>query len=234
MQEYKKISIIIPVYNERGTIQSVIDLVNKATTAHLEKEIILIDDNSNDGTIEVIKKVNQSNLKVILHEQNKGKGGALHSGFKEATGDIIVIQDADLEYNPRDIEKIIQPFIYQNAKVVYGSRYLDPSRGLIFWHSFLNRVFTEFANIFTGLKLTDIMTCYKAFNKEVLGSIINSLKSKRFGFEPEVTVRIGKAGYKIVEVPVSYRPRSRKEGKHMSLKGELECLWTIIRYSLFK
>lgn len=232
MAVYKKVSIVIPVYNERSTIEAVLDQVKKVGTLGLEKEIILVDDHSTDGTTEFVQKIRESNFKIIVHEKNQGKGGALHTGFDAASGDIVVVQDADLEYDPAEIEKVLRPFLESSADVVYGSRYLNPSFGLGFWHSFFNKLFTGVSNVFTGQKITDVMTCYKAFNRQALDEVKDKLESKRFGFEPEITARIARAGFKIIEVPISYHPRSRGEGKHMNFKWQLESLWALIKYSL--
>ena len=234
MLKYQKVSIIIPVYNERATIETLLSQVQAADTLGLEKEIILVDDHSTDGTKEFVKNLNYPKLKVLVHEKNQGKGGALHTGFDAATGDIVVIQDADLEYDPEEIHKVLQPFFDSNAQVVYGSRYLNPSEGLGFWHSFFNKAFTQLGNLLIGQKITDLMTCYKAFTRPALSSFVSKLESKRFGFEPEVTARVSKAGFKIVEVPISYSPRSHGEGKHMNFKGQVESLGALIKYSLFK
>lgn len=227
-----RVTIIVPVYNEINTIERVLNKIKQASVLGLEKEIILVDDFSTDGTRALLQNLNDPTLKLFYHEKNQGKGAALHTGFEKATGDIIIIQDADLEYDPAEIEKVLKPFVEQNAKVVYGSRYLYPSQSLGFWHSFFNKLFSNIGSLFLRQKVTDIMTCYKAFNREVLASFVNKLESKRFGFEPEVTARIAKAGYKIIEVPISYNPRGKAEGKHMSLKGELESLWALIKYSI--
>jgi len=232
--DYKKISIVIPVYNERSTIEVLLDQVKKAGTLGLEKEIVLVDDRSTDGTAEFVRKIQEPNFKIIVHEINQGKGGALHTGFNAASGDIVVVQDADLEYDPAEIEKVLRPFLENRADVVYGSRYLEPSEGLGFWHSFFNKLFTQIGNLFAGLKITDLMTCYKAFNRKALNAVKDKLESKRFGFEPEITARLAQAGFKIIEVPISYHPRSREQGKHMNFKWQLESLWALIKYSFLK
>ena len=234
MNQYKKVSIVIPVYNERGTIEQVLREVKSANTFGLEKEIILVDDFSTDGTRDFLKSLNDPELKIFLQEKNTGKGGALHKAFDESTGDIVIVQDADLEYDPKEIEKVLEPFIKFDAQVVYGSRYIKPSQNLGFWHSFFNKLFTHVSNILIGQKITDIMTCYKAFSRPALESFLKKLESQRFGFEPEVTARVTRAGYKIIEVPISYQPRSHYEGKHMNLKGQVDSLKALIKYSLFR
>lgn len=232
MSEYKKVSIVIPVYNERGTIQTVLDQVKIASTFGLEKEIILIDDHSTDGTTDFVKNLNDPQILVSIHEVNQGKGAALHTAFEQATGDIVVVQDADLEYDPAEIEKVLAPFIQSDAQVVYGSRYLNPSEGLSFWHSFFNKLFTKAGNLLIGQKITDLMTCYKAFNRQALDTVVKNLESKRFGFEPEITAKITRAGFEIIEVPISYHARSAGEGKHMNFKGQIESLLALIKYSI--
>jgi glycosyltransferase involved in cell wall biosynthesis len=232
--EYKKVSIVIPVYNELGTIEQLLNEVKSANVLGLQKEIILVDDFSSDGTTQWLQTQSDAAHRTIYHRENQGKGAALHTGFAAATGDLVVVQDADLEYDPAEIEKVLKPFFETDVKVVYGSRYLNPSKGLGFWHSFFNRLFTMVSNILTGQKITDIMTCYKAFNKEVLENVVPSLQSQRFGFEPEVTAKITRAGYKILEVPISYTPRTKDEGKHMNFQGQIESLLALIKYTLFK
>lgn len=234
MSAYRKVSIVIPIYNERSTIDRLLAQVKAAPTLDLEKEIILVDDCSSDGTTDYLKKLSDSSLKIFFHERNQGKGAALRTAFHNVSGDIVIIQDADLEYDPMEIEKVLKPFFDQGAKVVYGSRYLRPDPNLNFWHSFFNKAFTRVGNLFTGLRLTDLMTCYKAFTAEVLKIFLDKLESERFGFEPEVSARIARAGYQIVEVPISYDPRGHDEGKHMTFRGEIECLWVLIKYSLLK
>lgn len=230
---YKKVSIVIPIYDEEKTIKQVLGAVRSANVLGLEKEIILVDDFSTDGTRAILQNLNDSTLKIIYLPENRGKGAALHEGFAAATGDIAVIQDADLEYDPAEIEKVLRPFIESDAKIVYGSRYLVPSEGLGFWHSLFNKLFTQVGNILIGQKITDIMTCYKAFDREIIDKVFPTLESKRFGFEPEVTAKISKLGFKIMEVPISYQPRTHHQGKHMNFKGQIESLLALIKYSLF-
>jgi glycosyltransferase involved in cell wall biosynthesis len=233
---YKKVSIVIPVYNEQRTIQTVIDVVRSAQIAGLEKEIILVDDCSKDGTREKLQQLNCPDVKVIFHKNNTGKGGALHSGFKAATGDIIIVQDADLEYDPHEYELLLNPFLHFKADVVYGSRYLKSGLRQVprFWHTFFNKLFSMFSNMMTNIYLTDVQTCYKVFNRKVLEEVGWHLESNRFGFDPEFTAKIAKKKYKIMEVPVSYYPRTRVAGKHMDFKSQLEAVWVAIKYSLFK
>jgi glycosyltransferase involved in cell wall biosynthesis len=233
---YKKVSIVIPVYNEQRTIQTVVDVVRSALTCGLQKEIILVDDCSRDGTREKLRQLDYPDVKVIFHENNTGKGGALRSGFKSATGDIIIVQDADLEYDPHEYEILINPFLSAKADVVYGSRYLKSGLRQVprFWHTFFNKLFSTFSNMMTNIYLTDVQTCYKVFNRKVLQEVGLKLESKRFGFDPEFTAKIAKKKFKIMEVPVSYYPRTRVAGKHMDLKSELEAVWVVIKYNLFK
>jgi glycosyltransferase involved in cell wall biosynthesis len=230
--QHKKVSIII-VYNEKETIEQVLSGVKSANVLNMEKEIILVDDFSTDGTREILANLNDPSLKIIYQNENRGKGAALHTGFAAATGDIAVIQDADLEYDPIEIEKVLKPFIESNAEVVYGSRYLHPGPGLSFWHSFFNKLFTAVGNFLIGQKITDIMTCYKAFDREVIDLVFPTLQSQRFGFEPEVTAKISNLGYKIHEVPISYQPRTKGEGKHMNFQGQIESLLALIKYTMF-
>jgi glycosyltransferase involved in cell wall biosynthesis len=232
MNKYQTVSIIIPVYNERATIEVLLAQVLAADTLGLKKEIILIDDSSTDGTTDFVRSLNHPEIKSFVHEKNQGKGGALHTGFDQATGDLVVIQDADLEYDPAEIHKVLRPLVDSASHVVYGSRYLNPSEGLGFWHSFFNKAFTQFGNVLIGQRITDLMTCYKAFTRESLNSFVHKLESKRFGFEPEVTARVARSGFKIIEVPISYSPRSKGEGKHMNFKGQVESLIALIKYSI--
>jgi glycosyltransferase involved in cell wall biosynthesis len=234
--EYRKVSIVIPIYNEQATIEQVLDLVKKVSVLGLEKEIILVDDFSTDGTREILEKIHEPNIKVIFLPENQGKGAALHSGFIAATGDIALIQDADLEYDPHEIEKVLRPFFEYNAQVVYGSRYLEPTTGLNFLHTQFNKLFTNVGNILMSQRITDIMTCYKAFSREVVDKVFDkvfpTLESKRFGFEPEVTAKVTKLKYKIFEVPISYKPRNHHQGKHMNFRGQIDSLLALIKYSL--
>ncbi len=231
-----KLSVIIPVYNEIHTIQ---ETLSRVLQVDLPKEVILVDDFSTDGTREVLsdwvthrKKEEKDQVRLLFQPKNMGKGAALRSGFKEATGDIVLIQDADLEYNPTEYPKLIEPILDGRADVVYGSRFLGtPRRVLMFRHTLGNKLLTFFSNLCTDLNLTDMETCYKVFKKEVLDHI--HLKSNRFGFEPEVTAKIAKMNYRIYEVPISYSGRDYWEGKKIKWIDGLKAIFSILRYNFF-
>ena len=239
MPEFKKISIVIPVYNEEKTLDKIIAAVESANTFHLEKEIILVNDCSRDKSKEILEKYKDRH-KVHHHEANKGKGAALKTGFKNATGDIIIIQDADLEYDPNEYVNMLKPILDGKADVVYGSRFsgAGPHRVLYYWHYVGNKMLTRASNMLTNLNLTDMETCYKAFTKEILDQIHPKLKSKRFGFEPEVTARVAKLSKRdkcrIYEIGISYSGRTYAEGKKIGWKDGVEAVWCIVKYNLFK
>ena len=231
MAEFKKISIVIPIYNEEKTLEKIISSVESADTFHLEKEIILVNDCSWDRSKEILEKHKEKH-KVHHHEKNQGKGAALKTGFQNATGDIVIIQDADLEYDPDEYKNMLKPILDGKADVVYGSRFLGtPRRVLMFWHTLGNKLLTFLSNLCTNLNLTDMETGYKVFKKEVLDHI--HLKSNRFGFEPEVTAKIAKMNYRIYEVPISYSGRDYAEGKKIGWKDGLAALFHIIRFRFF-
>ena len=226
-----KISIIIPVFNEKNSIEEIIKRV-QAVDVGLEKEIIIVDDCSQDGTRQILEKLNYPNMKLFFHSKNKGKGAALQTGFSQAEGDIILIQDADLEYDPKEYHKLLVPILDGRADVVYGSRFLGgPHRVLFFWHYVGNKILTMLSNMTSNLNLTDMETCYKVFKKEILNKI--KIKSKRFGFEPEVTIKFAKLKCRIYEVPISYSGRDYSEGKKIGWKDGIAAIFHIIRYKFF-
>ncbi|MBC8247066.1 MAG: glycosyltransferase family 2 protein [Deltaproteobacteria bacterium] len=226
-----KISVVIPVYNEVDTIEEIISRVKMVA---IEKEIILVDDFSTDGTRELLAGIikGTENITVLFHKRNKGKGAALRTAFELVTGDIIVIQDADLEYDPNDYPMLLGPIFDGRADVVYGSRFLGgPHRVLFFWHYAGNKFLTLLSNVLTNLNLTDMETCYKVFKRQVLEDI--NLKSNRFGFEPEFTVKISKKRLRIYEVPISYSGRTYSQGKKITWKDGVAALFLIFWYRFF-
>jgi len=229
----KKLSIIVPVYNEKDTILEILKQI-ESVDLPLEKEIIVIDDCSSDGTAEILKNLN-GKYRVIFGSKNEGKGAAIKKGFLNATGDIIIIQDSDLEYDPEDYKKVLKPILSGRADVVYGSRIRsgEPTRALFFHHFLANKFLTFLSNLFTGLTLTDMETCYKAFQKEVVDSFKHKLKSKRFGIEPELTARMARGRWRVYEVGISYYGRSYDEGKKINWRDGVAAIWHIIRFNLF-
>ena len=227
-----KLSIVIPVYNEKGTVLELVRRV-RAVALPLEREIIIVDDFSTDGTRDLIRGLEGPDARVLFQPKNMGKGAALKAGFAAATGDIVLVQDADLEYDPAEYPALLAPILDGRADVVYGSRFLSgPHRVLLFWHSVGNKILTAFSNMVTNLNLTDMETCYKVFRREVLAGM--TLKSGRFGFEPEFTVKVAKLKCRIYEVPISYSGRDYAEGKKITWKDGLAALWHILRYRFFK
>ena len=231
-----KISIIIPCYNEKDTINEIVKKVNNADVLHCEKEIIVIDDNSNDGTSTILDelKKNFAIAKLIKNSKNQGKGFSIREGIKNSNGDIIIIQDADLEYDPNDYNKLLEPILDGYADAVYGSRFLGSSRVrvLYFWHRVGNFILTFLSNMFSNLNLTDMEVCYKAFKSSVLKNI--NLKENRFGFEPEVTAKLSKVrNLRLYEVSVSYYGRKYSEGKKITWKDGFSALRCILIYNLF-
>ncbi|MCI5123201.1 MAG: glycosyltransferase family 2 protein [Candidatus Electrothrix sp. AR5] len=226
---YQKLSVIIPVYNEEKTLTEVINTV-LAVELPLAKEIIIVDDASTDGTRQIIEQLPGEGVVKIYHKNNQGKGAALRSGFAKATGDIVLIQDADLEYDPAEYPKLLKPILDGKADVVYGSRFIgsEAHRVLYFWHMVGNRLLTLLSNICTNLNLTDMETCYKVFRNEVVCDI--SLKENRFGFEPEITAKIARTGCRIYEVGISYSGRTYKEGKKIGIRDGFRALYCIIKY----
>ena len=238
MQEYKKLSVIIPAYNESITIGEVLDRILRVDLGVLEREIIVVDDASTDNTVEQVRKVIENrkydSIRLLSGEENMGKGAAIHSGLRVAEGDLIIIQDADLEYDPGDYRLLLAPILENRADVVYGSRF-SGRRGAssrITLHRAGNRFLTGLSNLFTGLRLTDMETCYKLFRASIIKEM--ELREKRFGFEPEVTARLSKIrGIRIAEVPISYFGRLYSEGKKITWKDGIRAIYCIIRYNLF-
>jgi len=226
-----KLSVVIPVYNEEKTLSEIVRRVALVDVG-MAKELVLVDDGSTDGSRGILRSLQKEHPEwiFIYHERNMGKGASLRDGFAAATGDIVIIQDADLEYDPADYPLLLKPILDGHADVVYGSRFLGggPHRVAFFWHYVGNRILTTFSNMMTDLNLTDMEVCYKAFRKEVLKSI--ALRENRFGFEVEITARVAKGGWRVYEVPVSYYGRSYAEGKKITWRDGLWALWCIIKY----
>ena len=228
-----KISVVIPVFNERNTIEQIVRAVRAAEAGEIE--IIVVDDASTDGTQDVLKeKVSAVADKIIYQPRNQGKGAAVRAGIAAATGDIVLVQDADLEYNPTDYPTLLEPILSGKADAVFGSRFMGgrPHRVLYFWHMVGNRFLTLLSNMFTNLNLTDVETCYKAFRADVIKSL--DLREDRFGFEPEVTAKLAKAKCRIYEVGISYNGRTYSEGKKVNWKDGFHAIYAILRYNLFK
>lgn len=230
-----KLSVIIPVFNEESTIRELTRRV-EAVDVGMPKELVLVDDYSQDGTRETLKRLGKEHpeWKLVFHECNRGKGAALRSGFEAMSGDIALIQDADLEYDPREYPQLLAPIREGHADVVYGSRFLGggPHRVVFFWHYVGNRLLTMLSNMLTDLNLTDMEVCYKVFRKEVLDSV--TLREERFGFEPEVTAKVAKGKWRIYEVPISYYGRSYAEGKKITWQDGCRALWCIVKYRLVR
>ena len=226
------LSVIVPCFNEINTLDKVINKIQNSPVD--SKEIIIVDDYSTDGSRELLKKVSSKNIKTIFHDRNRGKGASLDSGISIAKGKIIIIQDADLEYDPDEYPRIISPIIEDKADVVYGSRFQggQPHRVVYFWHSVGNGFLTLLSNIFTDINLTDMETCYKAFRREIIQKI--KIEEKRFGFEPEITAKISKLNCRIYEVGISYYGRTYKEGKKIGWRDGVRAIWCILKYNLFR
>ncbi len=226
-----KLSVIIPCYNEKNTIKSIVKAVRESCV--YDKEIIVVDDCSKDGTQDILRNEIESTVDLILyHEKNQGKGAALRTGISHATGDIIVIQDADLEYDPQEFPILVNPILENKADVVFGSRFMGgrPHRVLYFWHSLGNKFLTLTSNMFTNLNLTDMETCYKVFRREIIQSI--TIEENRFGFEPEITAKIAKLNCRIFEVGISYNGRKYEEGKKIGWKDGFRTLFCILKYNI--
>jgi glycosyltransferase involved in cell wall biosynthesis len=222
------LSVVIPCFNEVATVERVIDRV---LASPYTSEVVVVDDGSTDGTREVLDKLDHPRVRVIFHPRNRGKGAALRTGFAEAHGPFVVVQDADLEYDPAEYGDLVAPLLADKADVVYGSRFLGgrPHRVLYYWHSIGNRVLTTTSNMFTNLNLTDMETCYKAFRREVLDSF--TLEEDRFGIEPELTAKVAAGGWRVYEIGISYSGRTYEEGKKIGWKDGVRALYCIARYS---
>jgi glycosyltransferase involved in cell wall biosynthesis len=226
-----RLSVVVPIFNERDTIRQVYDRIR---AVNINKEIILVDDCSTDGTREIIRGLSTDGTSVYFHEKNMGKGAALRTGFQRATGDILIIQDADLEYNPAEYPKLIKPILEGKADVVFGSRFAggEEHRVLFFWHMVGNRFLTFLSNIFTNLNLTDMETCYKVFTRDIYTKI--TIRENRFGSEPEITAKVARLKARIYEVGISYAGRTYEEGKKIGWKDGISAIRCIIRYNLFR
>lgn len=237
-----RLSVVIPVYNEEKTL---LDLIQRVRNVPIPKELVLVDDCSKDGTRDLLKKLTDGGLpegatddlnavSVFYHDVNRGKGAAVRTGFAKATGDVVIIQDADLEYDPSEYPRLLQPIVEGRADVVYGSRFLgdQPHRVLYFWHYLGNKFLTLLSNCFTNLNLTDMETCYKLFRREELDKILPTLKQERFGIEPEITAKVARRNLRIFEMSISYHGRTYAEGKHIGMRDGFKALWCIVRFGL--
>ncbi len=227
----RTLSVVVPVYTEAATIREILRRI-RAVSLPLEVEIVLVDDGSTDGSREVLREYEgREGYRVLFHERNRGKGAALGTGFRAARGDVVLIQDADLEYDPGDYGALLQPILDGRADVVYGSRFLGgPHRVLYFWHQVGNRIITLFSNMWTNLNLTDMEVCYKAFRREVVERL--EIRSRRFGVEPELTAQVARLGCRVYEVPISYSGRTYEEGKKIGWRDGLAAFWHIVRFNL--
>ena len=236
------ISLVIPVYNEKASLE---ELLRRVVAVDMPKELIVVDDFSTDGSREVLTRlaehglaglsgahpVNENELQILFQERNQGKGAALRRGFAAATGDVVVVQDADLEYDPREIPRLVGPILEGHADVVFGSRFIGESRRVLYyWHAVVNWGLTTLSNMTSGLNLTDMETCYKAFRRELIQSI--SIEEDRFGFEPEITAKVARAGARVYEVPISYHGRTYEEGKKIGWKDGVRALYAIAKYAI--
>jgi glycosyltransferase involved in cell wall biosynthesis len=224
-----KLSVLMPVYNERQTLSEILDQVRAVELPNIDKEIIVVDDGSTDGSREILAEEQaRGDLQIFYHDHNQGKGAAVRTAIEHATGDLLIIQDADLEYDPRDYPKLLQPITEGRVAVVYGSRFLGPRKAMLFWHMLGNKFLTLTTNILYNTILSDMETCYKCFRADIVKDI--PLRSRRFEFEPEITAKILKRGYRIFEVPISYYGREYHEGKKIGWRDAPIAFWTLLKY----
>jgi glycosyltransferase involved in cell wall biosynthesis len=233
-----RLSVVVPVFNEVAFLPTIFERIRAVP---IRKEIVFVDDSSTDGSRALLERMRdfaerdpENRLTLICHDKNRGKGAALRSGFAQVTGDVVVVQDADLEYDPAEYPRLLQPIIAGDCDVVFGSRFLgdQPHRVLYFWHYLGNKFLTTLSNCFTNLNLTDMETCYKVFSREVIQEVLPSLRQDRFGFEPEVTAKVARRGYRVYELSVSYSGRTYEQGKKISWRDGFKALWCIVRYGI--
>lgn len=237
MAKAKKLSIVVPCYNEEHTIEKILAEVEEVNLGTTQKEIVIVDDCSNDNTRKILKELSKRNkdIRVLLQDHNQGKGAALKRGIAETTGDVVVVQDADLEYDPQEYKRLLYPIERGHADVVYGSRFIggEPHRIIYYRNQVANKFLTFLSNLFTGLNLTDMETCYKMMRGDLARRLATDLQAKRFGFEPEITARIAKSNAAVYEIGISYYGRSKEEGKKISFRDGLKAIWEIIRFNAF-
>ena len=236
MPKINRLSIIVPCYNEERTIEKIIAEVMQVNLGTTKKEVIIVDDYSTDKTRKILKdlQAKHKEIKVIMQESNHGKGAALKKGILASTGDVVVVQDADLEYDPKEYKRLLYPIERGQADVVYGSRFIggEPHRIIYYRNQVANKFLTTLSNIFTGLNLTDMETCYKMMRGDLARGLAKNLKAQRFGFEPEITARIAKSGASVYEIGISYYGRSKEEGKKIGLKDGIKAIWEIIYFNI--
>lgn len=237
MAKTKKLSIVMPCYNEKRTIEKIVAEVMEVDLGSTKKELVIVDDYSTDGTRDILKKLakKHDNIKLVFQKVNQGKGAALKEGILETTGDVVIIQDADLEYDPQEYKRLLYPIERGHADVVYGSRFIggEPHRIIYYRNQIANKFLTMMSNLFTGLNLTDMETCYKMFRGDLIRKLAKDLQAKRFGFEPEITARVAKSKAPVYEIGISYYGRSKEEGKKIGLKDGVKAVWEIIYFNVF-